>query len=571
MTSEPRSRDAPPSASLFLAAGNHVVVQVGVGIGSEARRLLALVRDAGRVIGVESRRGLIASDVLPHPRFTLVPQHGKEGATAVGAILSRPADVVIFVSGPGRSDPFLSADIDAFLPLLRPGGLALFLGVKLDEPHGIRRLWQERLHPGLAGAHSEHVHAIGSAAGSWWRPPGESFPTNVRQSELVKHEQRWAELPAAVEGEVSASLALAQLAEGLYCHGQRTGSLTDVLKPYLAGFEQLVARLDVGSAPAIVRFLRTLRYHGLRKDAVGAAQKAWDVFARATDEATRGIGIELAFCRLESGDLAGARSLLRGLHERWPADLDVAYHLVAVHGATADPSIAQVADQVFARAASGRVPCTLDARGSRHALAQLQRERFVFLKGAVSAPTVARLSEWADGLTVDGHLRGSDGRLGPAQWQDLFEDMQTSGLRRIADDYLGGWFAHPDSYVKVLGGNAGHMAWHQDGGTSNSPRRYGTFWLALHPCGVDRPGIEIVSYPLSTILAAGPVPAPRAAYPWSLDESLLPSPTRWAPPFEPGDLLVFHKYVPHATQLLGRPSPSRSSVDFRLHSETFED
>jgi hypothetical protein len=558
-----------PNASRFLATGGHTVILVGVGFGDEARRLMTLLERANRLIGVDEDGTLIGADVLAHPHFTWLRGRVDDvGSVARVAALARGcADVIVFT--PQENDTHSAAGIASFLPLLRAGGLALFTGVKLDQPHGLRGLWQHDIQTTLVGAQVEHVHALGLTLGIWWKPPAPSAPRPTSAIDTVKHEQRWADVPAAVSRTVAdPDLAIAHLAEGLYCHGQRNRSLVGVLDDYLVAFGHYLRDADVRAETASVRFVRTLRYHGMREAALVTAQKTFAVFAGQQEGASAGnrIGLELVASQLEVNDLTAAQNLVRELHERWPQDLDIAYLLVATQASARDSKVAQVTDQVFARAAAGRVPIEVARDRWQDALDRLNDERFAFIKGAFTPDTVAKLAAWAASQTEAGHLRGTDGRLGPAQWRVLMQDGQNSGFSAMVDRYLGSWFAHADSYLKVLGGGAGHMAWHQDGGTSNSPRRYATFWLALHACGVDRPGIEIVSYPLSSILPAGPALTPRAAYAWSVNEAFLPPSTRWAPAFEPGDLLIFNKYIPHATQVLGRSTPSRSSIDFRLHS-----
>ena len=149
-------------------------------------------------------------------------------------------------------------------------------------------------------------------------------------------------------------------------------------------------------------------------------------------------------------------------------------------------------------------------------------------------------------------------------------EMKRKGLTEAANRYLAEFYLHPDSFARAMGAGD-YAAWHQDGRTSNSPSRYCTYWVALDSCGVDCPGLELVTYPFRSFCPAGPAKAPRAPYDWSMNEDLIIPETRFAPKFEPGDLLIFNKYIAHATQIVPGATRARHSLDFRLHSRQRED
>jgi len=116
-------------------------------------------------------------------------------------------------------------------------------------------------------------------------------------------------------------------------------------------------------------------------------------------------------------------------------------------------------------------------------------------------------------------------------------------------------------------------AWHQDGalgfdfvahpdGSSGSGglRRVVTCWIALTPCGVDAPSLELVTGPVAGVLglAALEDEALRRAHP---AEHFIRA------VLDAGDALVFSGAVPHRTHATSSMRRARTSVELRWFAE----
>jgi DNA-binding SARP family transcriptional activator len=383
----------------------------------------------------------------------------------------------------------------------------------------------------------------------------------------LSRSQRWAELPALLERLLEldpqlAELVLVEANDGLYWLSQRTHDLTAHGPAYERAFQRALESAGEAGEATRVRMARTLRY-----------EQRWDAAAQLCRESvTRAplhfeVKKELAGSLLDAGRQAAAHQLYRELYEQRPRDVDVQYHLVA-SAAAGDELAARVKEEVLAVARQGREPLVLDDQAEFTVLEALEQHGYVVIKRALEPTTVAQLRAWTDDIAAC--LTADGGRLPAKACEALMAELRQKGLLKAAHHYLGEFYWHPDSFARAMGA-AYYAAWHQDGRTSNSPSRYCTYWLALDACGLERPGLELVTYPFRSFCPAGPAKAPRAPYDWSMIEDLIIPETRFAPVFEPGDLLIFNKYIPHGTQIVSGAPGTRRSIDFRLHAKSRED
>ena len=112
-------------------------------------------------------------------------------------------------------------------------------------------------------------------------------------------------------------------------------------------------------------------------------------------------------------------------------------------------------------------------------------------------------------------------------------------------------------------------SWHQDGALGfdfahnddaafpdDSLLRMATCWIALTPCGVDSPGIELVSARVDRLL-------PLTQLADSAIEQRWPASQRTYPALEAGDALVFSGNLLHRTHVLSGMTRTRTSVELR--------
>lgn len=114
--------------------------------------------------------------------------------------------------------------------------------------------------------------------------------------------------------------------------------------------------------------------------------------------------------------------------------------------------------------------------------------------------------------------------------------------------------------------------WHQDGALKfdfqshqngdfprNAKLNMVTCWIALDPCGLDAPGLELITERLDGLLS------PSALRTESLQTRF--TPTRfWRPSFEPGDALLFRGDILHRTHVIPEMTKDRTSIELRFFS-----
>jgi Phytanoyl-CoA dioxygenase (PhyH) len=94
-----------------------------------------------------------------------------------------------------------------------------------------------------------------------------------------------------------------------------------------------------------------------------------------------------------------------------------------------------------------------------------------------------------------------------------------------------------------------HTNWHQDGAFLGRHIRSLNLWLALSPCGVDAPGLDIVPQRIDRILTTG---TDGALFDWSVSHNVVLEAAGGPdavlhPEFSPGDALLFDHLFVHRT------------------------
>jgi phytanoyl-CoA dioxygenase PhyH len=112
--------------------------------------------------------------------------------------------------------------------------------------------------------------------------------------------------------------------------------------------------------------------------------------------------------------------------------------------------------------------------------------------------------------------------------------------------------------------------WHQDGGLGFDYLAYAdgvfppdallqmvTCWIALGPCGINAPGLELVKRHLDALLASGELKPERVATRFAAEEL-------WRPVLEAGDALLFRGDILHRTHVTPSMTADRMSIELRF-------
>jgi ectoine hydroxylase-related dioxygenase (phytanoyl-CoA dioxygenase family) len=112
-------------------------------------------------------------------------------------------------------------------------------------------------------------------------------------------------------------------------------------------------------------------------------------------------------------------------------------------------------------------------------------------------------------------------------------------------------------------------SWHQDGalrfdfsGRLKEDQQNGvlemvTCWIALTPCGVDAPGLELIAKDPGVLIAPANLTAERVCQRFASEEFIRPQ-------MQPGDALLFSGDVLHRTHVSASMSKDRTSLEFRF-------
>lgn len=159
-------------------------------------------------------------------------------------------------------------------------------------------------------------------------------------------------------------------------------------------------------------------------------------------------------------------------------------------------------------------------------------------------------------------------------WSDLaragvFDRYRSVLGERPACDLDECWVRRQFPLGHEMAGRGPH-SWHQDGalkfdfgGHAGTPSRQGsllgmlTCWIALTPCGIDAPGLELVRGERLGLLTPDELNSESVARRFAADAF-------WRPAMAPGDTLLFEGDVLHRTYVDPTMRSGRSSVELRF-------
>jgi hypothetical protein len=143
---------------------------------------------------------------------------------------------------------------------------------------------------------------------------------------------------------------------------------------------------------------------------------------------------------------------------------------------------------------------------------------------------------------------------------DMLDAIEAAGVDRLIAEYLGERPAlSVNKCVLRRVGELDGSDWHQDGAFLGSGIRTVNAWLALSPCGVDAPGLDLVPRRLP-ILATG---TDGAHFDWAVGPGLVEHAALDAPVVRPeaGDVLLFDHHLLHRTAHEPTMTQSRYAIE----------
>jgi hypothetical protein len=138
----------------------------------------------------------------------------------------------------------------------------------------------------------------------------------------------------------------------------------------------------------------------------------------------------------------------------------------------------------------------------------------------------------------------------PRMLFELTETVEESGVAALIEAYFGerpALSANKCTLRRVP--TDSNTNWHQDGAFLGRDVQSLNLWLALSPCGVDAPGLDIVPQRFDEILPTG---TEGALFDWSVSPQVVEDAAGGpdaivSPEFEPGDALLFDHMFLHRT------------------------
>jgi hypothetical protein len=137
----------------------------------------------------------------------------------------------------------------------------------------------------------------------------------------------------------------------------------------------------------------------------------------------------------------------------------------------------------------------------------------------------------------------------PRMMFELLDAFEITGLRDTISDYLGERpaLSMNKSVLRRVSPASG-TDWHQDGAFLGRGIRTCNVWIALSPCGVTAPGLDIVARRYDEIVETG---TEGATFPWAVSPDMVEESRQGAaiarPAFEPGDAVLFDHFCLHRT------------------------
>lgn len=178
---------------------------------------------------------------------------------------------------------------------------------------------------------------------------------------------------------------------------------------------------------------------------------------------------------------------------------------------------------------------------------------------------------WKLTKKIDGVLRDRVWEQGgtwladsPATAEIVLRELRASGALGAITDHFGErpLFSLQKSTLRRSAPEYRYAAWHQDGSFLGDGARAMNVWVALTPCGGDRPtpGLEVVPRRLDDILPRDGGIVPSAIS----DETVLDaagSTPPVCPLFEPGDALLFDERMAHRSHLTEGMTEFRYAIE----------
>jgi hypothetical protein len=152
----------------------------------------------------------------------------------------------------------------------------------------------------------------------------------------------------------------------------------------------------------------------------------------------------------------------------------------------------------------------------------------------------------------------------PRMLFDLLEVVDETGIGSLVEAYLGerpALSANKCTLRRVPVDT--DTNWHQDGAFLGRNVRTLNLWLALSPCGIDAPGLELLPRRLDEILPTG---TSGALFDWSVSPRLVEEVAGGPegivrPTFEPGDALLFDHLFLHRTGVAPGMTSERWAIE----------
>jgi hypothetical protein len=179
----------------------------------------------------------------------------------------------------------------------------------------------------------------------------------------------------------------------------------------------------------------------------------------------------------------------------------------------------------------------------------------------VPDPPYVPLDEFRPWIEESGGLLAVDC---PGLHAEMLEFIEESGLKGVADEYLGGpavISAHKTTLRKVEPGTK--PGWHQDGAFMGEVRSL-NLWLALSRCGDEAPGMDVLPARLDEFVATGGEGTSVANQVSQADAEAAAAAAGVSivrPIFNPGDALIFDEMFLHATAADGPMTKPRYAIE----------
>jgi hypothetical protein len=150
----------------------------------------------------------------------------------------------------------------------------------------------------------------------------------------------------------------------------------------------------------------------------------------------------------------------------------------------------------------------------------------------------------------------------PRMMYEVIDALQAVDMGRHLDEYLGEWPALSVKKFTLRRAPADAPSeWHQDGSFLGTAIRTVNVWMALSPCGVDAPGLEIIPRRFDELVERG---TGTALFDWSVGTAAADRVAEGrtaCPVFAPGDVALFDQMTLHRTSVTPEMTKPRYCVE----------